>query len=389
MATKLVQPDTQLIKEVIHSGGEFKKCYQCATCASTCSLSTVDNAFPRRQMLLAQWGMKDELMKDPAPWLCFYCGDCSKACPRQASPGESMMALRRYLTTQYDWTGLSRLMYGSAFWEIGVLFIVAAIVIALFMVPQGFGYHLLAQHPEARTAVMLNYFAPVEIVHHADQIMAALLSFFLLTNAARMFMGLTRGRDIPLGVYLSNLPALLLQGVTQMRWKQCKDQDATTNWIRHLFLVTGYVTIFSLVALFLPYFQVSDNSFRWTSILGYYSTAVLLVTTGWILTDRMSKRTEMHRFSHLSDWLFPILLLLTALTGILVHIMRMMNLTMPTYTMYMVHLAIAVPMLVVEVPFGKWSHLLYRPVAIYVAAVRKEVEPAGQQALAAQVIEQA
>jgi hypothetical protein len=27
-------------------------------------------------------------------------------------------------------------------------------------------------------------------------------------------------------------------------------------------------------------------------------------------------------------------------------------------------------MLVVEVPFGKWAHLFYRPLAIYLAAVR-------------------
>ena len=45
---------------------------------------------------------------------------------------------------------------------------------------------------------------------------------------------------------------------------------------------------------------------------------------------------------------------------------------MPTYVMYMIHLAIAAPMLVVEVPFGKWAHLLYRPLAIWVAAVQSE-----------------
>jgi hypothetical protein len=38
---------------------------------------------------------------------------------------------------------------------------------------------------------------------------------------------------------------------------------------------------------------------------------------------------------------------------------------------------VVVPMLFVEVPFGKWSHLLYRPLAIYVAEVKikaKEVK---------------
>jgi hypothetical protein len=32
---------------------------------------------------------------------------------------------------------------------------------------------------------------------------------------------------------------------------------------------------------------------------------------------------------------------------------------------------IAVPMLVVEVPFGKWNHLLFRPLAQYLVAVRE------------------
>jgi quinone-modifying oxidoreductase, subunit QmoC len=393
MADKLLlQPDTEFIQDALHSGGDFKKCYQCATCASVCSLSTEENPFPRRQMLMAQWGLKRQLLEDPGPWLCFYCGECSKVCPRKAHPGESMMALRRYLTTQYDWTGLSRLMYGSAWWELGILALVAALVVALFTVPQSFGFGLLAHSgAEAHAVVMLDKFAPTAVVHLGDRILALLLSLFLLSNAARMFFYLTRGQNIPLRRYFSELPGLVLQAVTQIRWKQCKDGEATTNWLRHLFLVTGYGTVFVLVVIFLPWFQVEDSSFHWTSILGYYSTAVLLVTTVWILRDRITQRTEMHRFSHLSDWLFPILLFLTAATGIAVHVLRLENLAMPTYVMYTVHMAIAVPMLVVEVPFGKWTHLAYRPLAIYVAAVRgKELALAGQPAVsAAQAVNQA
>jgi Fe-S oxidoreductase len=40
--------------------------------------------------------------------------------------------------------------------------------------------------------------------------------------------------------------------------------------------------------------------------------------------------------------------------------------------MYVIHLAIAVPMLIIEVPFGKWSHLFYRPLAIFLAAVKEK-----------------
>jgi hypothetical protein len=368
-----VQPDTEFIRDVLRQGGaDFKKCMQCSTCTCTCELSTEAEGFPRRQVLEAQWGQKERLLADPAPWLCFYCGECSRICPRGANPGETMMALRRVLTAEYDWTGLARRMYRSAAWEIGVLALVAAIVVLLFTLPAGFGFGLLAQfEPNAIVHVDLDKFAPVHVVHRADTMMAMGLGLLLLINAARMFRFLTRGAAIPARCYLGELRELVLQGVFQQRWRECKEPDSQRNWLRHLALVSGYVTIFSLVVIFLPWFQRQDSAWHWTSIPGYYSTAILLGTTGWILLDRLGRRTEMHRFSHLSDWLFPILLFLTAATGILVHIVRLMDLAMATYILYMVHLAIAVPMLVVEVPFGKWSHLLYRPLAIYVAAVKR------------------
>jgi hypothetical protein len=44
-------------------------------------------------------------------------------------------------------------------------------------------------------------------------------------------------------------------------------------------------------------------------------------------------------------------------------------------------------MLVVEVPFGKWSHLLYRPLALYLAAVQARArQPQASQVKAAPAI---
>ena len=386
MATaQIFSPDRKFLRQARECGGDFNKCYQCATCVSACSLSNEQFAFPRRQMLLTQWGMKDELMADPSPWLCFYCGDCSRLCPRDANPAENMMALRRYLTTQYDWTGISRLLYSSAAWEFGALALVAFVVWLLFTLPQTFGFGLLHRStPEALHTVMLNKFAPAWMVHKGDIALALLLGLLLLSNALRMFRFLTRGRSIPARAYLAELRQLIVQGVFQLRWKECGDGHAIKNWLRHFILVTGYVTMFTLVVIFLPWFQIEDSSFHWTSFLGYYATAALVITTLWILAGRMTKGTEIHRFSHLSDWLFPILLFLTALSGILMNIFRIDGLPMATYVTYEVHLMIAVPMLAVEVPFGKWAHLMYRPLAIYLAGVvqRSEAEAPEQAAVA-------
>ena len=44
--------------------------------------------------------------------------------------------------------------------------------------------------------------------------------------------------------------------------------------------------------------------------------------------------------------------------------------------MYIIHLMGVVPMLVLEVPFGKWAHLAYRPLAIYFGRVQVHAEAA-------------
>jgi ferredoxin len=366
-----VRVDTGLVSELAKYGGDtVTKCFNCGNCTAVCSLSKEDTVFPRRYIRYTQLGLKGKMLESVDPWLCYYCGDCSDTCPREAKPGKLMMASRRWLISMYDWTGLSRLMYRKEGWELGMLAIVALVVLGLFTLPANFGFQLLAKHPEALRAVNLAYFAPKGIVHWGDITMAVFLAGLLLSNAARMaYYAMRNSHPIPLSAYLIELKELILHAVTQKRWRDCAT-DNTKHWLRHLALVSGYGTMFLLVVVFLYWFQVEDASFHWTSLLGYYATLVLLGTTLWIIRDRMEKKDQIHKDSDLADWLFVGLLLLTSLTGISLHLFRLLDLPMPTYVMYLVHLMIAVPMLVIEVPFGKWAHMLYRPLAIYLSAVQ-------------------
>jgi hypothetical protein len=131
-----------------------------------------------------------------------------------------------------------------------------------------------------------------------------------------------------------------------------------------------------LIVFFLGWFQ-TDNIYplyhpqRW---LGYYATIVLLLGAGKALWGRVKKEVEMHRFSHLSDWIFPILLLVVTLAGILQHAFRYWGLPLATYYTYVVHLAFTAPMLILEVPFGKWAHLYYRPLAVYFQSVKEKAK---------------
>ena len=367
-----ISPD--FADDVAHFGGEtITKCFNCGNCTAICGLSREDATFPRRYIRYMQLGLKDKAAESLEPWLCYYCGDCSETCPREAEPGELMMAARRWLTARYDWTGLGLQMYRSAWAEIGALLAVALIVLLLFVVPENFGFKLLAASGTAPLQnVDLAAFAPKHIVHYGDIVMALILFTCLAINSIRMVQCIMRNHSARLGDYLIEIPLFFGHLFTQKRWGEC-EKGAIKHWIRHLFLVTGYATMFLLVVVFLLTFQVEDTSWHWTSLLGYYATVILLLVPGWMLIDRMLKRDAIHEYSHLSDWGFPALLFLTGLTGIIMHLFRLINWPMATYITYLIHLMIAVPMLVIEVPFGKWAHLVYRPLGIYLKAVQTRV----------------
>lgn len=351
---------------------KIESCFNCGNCTAICPLSTEQTPFPRTEIRLVQLGLKDQLKSSLDPWLCYYCGDCSATCPRQAEPGEAQMTMRRWLTAQYDWTGLAKLFYTSPLWEI-----TSVILVGLFMV---FMFVLFAG-PMVTDHVALTTFAPVYRVHYGDWILAAFLSTFLLSNIYRMYW-FTMRKDkkikVPFSLYITEAWNLIYHFITQRQFEKCDEKPVgfwqNKRWRNHWFLVSGYLLMFALVVGFLPWFQ-TDNIYpiyhpqRW---LGYYATIVLLYCGADIIWGRVKKEHQSHRFSHLSDWIFPVLLLLTTLTGILVHTFRYLNLPLATYYTYVAHLVVLTPMLVLEVPFGKWSHLAYRPIAIYLEAVKEK-----------------
>ena len=89
---------------------------------------------------------------------------------------------------------------------------------------------------------------------------------------------------------------------------------------------------------------------------------------------RLKKTKTPYKNSHPTDWVFLILLQLTTLTGILVHVFIYLEWAMLCYVIYVVHLMVAIPMLVLEVPFAKWAHLAYRPTVLFLLAVKKDYE---------------
>lgn len=107
-----VSPDLDFIKYMKSAGGDtLKKCYQCATCSVVCPLSDDKKPFPRKEMIWAQWGLKDKLVADADVLLCHQCGDCTAYCPRGAKPGDVLGAIRAYMYTHYGFpSGLAKMV---------------------------------------------------------------------------------------------------------------------------------------------------------------------------------------------------------------------------------------------------------------------------------------
>jgi quinone-modifying oxidoreductase subunit QmoC len=363
--------DPGLHREVAKYGGEdVAACMNCGNCTAVCSLSTESESFPRRIVHLLQIGHTEKLLGSPDPWLCYYCGDCSDTCPRQADPGETMMAARRYLTASYDWTGMARRFYTSAAWQVGVLTAVGLLVVALFALFHG---------PVVRTRVALNTFAPVEWVEFGDWILGGTVGLLLLSNAWKMCRRVLGFEKVPVSLLLGEAWTFGVHLATQKRWRDCDGQRL--RWVRHLLLASGYVTMGLLIEVGLRWFQTDQVYPLWhpVRLLGYYAAAVLLYGSAAFFLERLRKREPIHRSSQASDWIFLGLLFLVAFTGLLVHIFRLMGLPLATYVTYVVHLAFAAQW-IVQVPFSKWSHILYRPLAMYLTAVlAKARELAGQE----------
>jgi quinone-modifying oxidoreductase, subunit QmoC len=358
-------------------------CFNCGNCSALCSLSTEGVPFPRKVIRYLQLGLSDKLLQSPEPWLCYYCGDCSETCPRQANPGEVMMGLRRYLTARYDWTGISRRFYTSTRFEVLAILLVAAMV--------GLGFYFF-HGPIVTDRVALNVFAPNTVIEVLDLIMLAVLSFFLLTNAWRMVLAIMgeprqypvtdtaerpallklKIRGIPLALYLQEAREFVLHFFTQKRFSDCGTKSQRTQWRVHLLIMTGYSTVFLLVVAGIRWFQRDVEYALWhpVRLLGYYATFAILYGTTYAIIGRLKRNKTLYAHSHSSDWAFLILLWFTTFTGILIHATRLLEMPLTTYGMYVLHLMIAVPMLVLEVPFAKWTHQLYRPLVVYLMRVK-------------------
>ncbi len=362
-------------------------CFHCGNCTVVCPLSTDDNQFPRRFMRYTQLGMEEKLKHSVEPWLCYFCGDCSRLCPRQANPGEVMMSMRRYLTSLYDWTGLSLKIYTSKSFEYMVaagLFLATLILVLLL---QG---NAPLDHTE------LQKFIPRSYIIVGGMLFGAGLAGLVLFNICRMQKFITGGQvsqyvKIPVSVYIKELGTFLYHFVSQNKFSQCTNRS---RYIKHFLLVFGFLVFAFYAGLFVIIEVIRESlhgglinglkvafvtgaphalfpAFHPIRLLEYAATAAVLYVVIESFIGRIAKREPLHQDSHSTDWTFLFLVGGTIFTGLLTHIFRNLDYALATYYSFALHLAFIVTLFVVGALFAKWAHAVYRPFALYFIKVRE------------------
>lgn len=327
----------------------FNACYNCGNCTAVCSLSTEDVSFPREMVRVSTLGLEDEIQSSLKPWECYYCGECSTHCPQEANPGELMMSLRRYLTAKYDWTGLSGLMYKSLPLTISA-FVLSLIGVLYFAFSVNFDLEKM-----------------VHWGHLFEMIAIGTVGFvILLPNVARMWWLtiLKPGTKVPFKKYVSSIGELIVHMFTQKRALGCDDNQL--RWFEHFIMVIGYLSLL-FTTVFLNWFS---SEYLIVTLFGYLVSTIVFVVTFDFVLSRIKKKKQISKHSQPSDWFFVIWLFLMGLTAFMVRLFIDLDLLESNKWLYLVHLTVLVQWALIIVPFGKWTHFLYRSFAMYFAKLK-------------------
>ncbi|MGB9728585.1 MAG: 4Fe-4S dicluster domain-containing protein [Thermoprotei archaeon] len=371
MTSSVVMYDRKLSNLIVALGGNgIRECYQCGSCTAICPISENFSISFRRTIKYAQLGLEKKLVNDLTPWICHACGECSNSCPRDANPSELMMTFRRYLTTKYDWTGLSRLFYFSKkveLFTILILSLLTGVVIYLF------------HGPIILDSVELDAFAPVSTIEFVGLIILAILALILITNVYRMYrFTVTASMKLPFKTYLTEFIKIVpFNFLTQNLSQYCNDKR---YWINHLLIFYGFVVLFvcTLVDFVLRLFQRTDLLFSVVpslnlnviNMIGIVAGVVLLYGGFTTIYGRVKKSRPIWKSSHITDWTFIIVIVLVVITGLMTVIFKSVGLPLLTYVTYSLHLMLIVPLIILAF-FEKGLHLIYRPFALYFARLNE------------------
>jgi nitrate reductase gamma subunit len=373
--------DRNLYPELQRFGAtDISACFNCGVCSAICPLSVNGASFPRQMSRYAQLGMRDKLLASPELWSCYGCSECTDSCPTQADPASFMAAARRYAVASYDRTHLAYLLATSRVFA-GVFVIALVSLLAAFM----YSVH----RPVDSSTLAFFQFIPSDFVHTMGVVAMAVMGVAALIGLFEMVRRVLRGpkqsatKATVRKVAGAAIYAVGTESLAQTRFREDCDDAVETRpwysqrWFIHFATMWGFLGL--LGATMLDY-GVELLGLRATGtpvpiwypvrLLGTLAGAALIYGTTVMIVRRLRKSDRSSLHSTTSDWTFLSMLWIAGVTGFLLEL----GLYLPSapswgYPMFLVHVGVAMA-LVLLVPFGKFAHVLYRPVALFAIRLR-------------------
>lgn len=379
--TMKVEPDLEFIKYLKSAGGDtLKKCYQCATCSVVCPLSSDNKPFPRKEMIWAQWGLKDRLVGDPDVLLCHQCGDCTAHCPRGAKPGDVLGAIRAYAYTHYGFPqGLAKLASKGSNLPI-MIGIPAGIILFMWLIsggmhiPEGsIDFGVFFGHWDWPWLTKNVFFIDAMFLP-----VAAFSLFAVFKGVSAMWGKMSEGLDTDPNYRPSAkqfvmdffIPSVV-ETIKHKRFNECgtnidrvKGHLPLLLSFLGLLVVTGYSFVAKdVVGLVMPELHgpISlANPIKW---LANVSAVALIVGVGILWANRSKMEADNNVKGTFYDWFLIGEIMAVGVTGLGAQLMRLADFHVMAYLLYYSHL-VAVMMLFMWMPYSKFAHLVYRSVAL-------------------------
>jgi quinone-modifying oxidoreductase subunit QmoC len=376
----IVQP-ADLRAEFFDRGGEnAAKCYQCATCSSVCELAPADAPFPRRQILLAQWGLFDQLMGDPGVWLCHQCNDCSVRCPRDVRPGDVMAALRAMVVEKLAFPHALGSLVGNVkkTWPL-LVFGPILFWVVLLGLTTGLQAHE-AHHGLVPGPTMGQFFydqyVPHYLIYSVYFTAVAWVCLALFTSGMK-FWKLMGDKQTRSGSFVPAIIGVVVDIAFHNKFASCDRGVAKRRW-GHFFVMWGFVGAAVTSGFAVVYLYRDTVFFSWLNLQYAYPvpithwvkwlgnvSAISLVFGGLLLfVNRLQQDDKLVGATTAFDRFFLWVVLAVIGTGVFTEIFRFIDVD-PTvgFTVYIIHLGVVL-CLFLTLPYSKFAHILYRTLAM-------------------------
>ncbi len=360
MAGQVIKPDLDFVKGVIAAGGEsLKKCYQCATCSVVCNLAPDNKPFPRKEMVWAQWGLKEKFLGNPDVWLCHQCNDCTAYCPRGAKPGEVLGAIRKQSIQQYSAPGfLAGLVNNKKFMSILFLFpVIIVYLIFSFTEPS---------HTVGDTIVFSKYFS----IHLIDPIFAAAFFFGIIggiIGIRKFWSDMKQAGGVTSGDLKGSIIETIKEILGHSKFKDCdvsRDRYSAHLLVFYSFIALGITTALAVFYLYILKME-SPYSFGHGTPVKLFGTigAIGLLLGVLLMIKNRFKNAEKAGIGGYFDWLLITIIGVVMASGILAWMTRLADIAILAYPIYFIHL-VFVFSLFIYLPYSKLAHMFYRATAI-------------------------